>query len=67
LRTQFDDLIFFCFSTYVALAPKEFHPGWTYVVQMTVTGASGPVTVSGKIKDSNKPDIATGSLTLNNG
>ena len=60
----------FSLSTYLALAPAEFHPGWKYSVQLTVHGATQPgvrITVAGNIFNSKKQSIGAGVIGLNNG
>ena len=64
------------FSTYIALAPNQFHPGWTYAVTVTVNGVTNgqAVTVTGNIYASSNPKddaqgLATqdGQISLQNG
>ncbi|KAK7114959.1 CD109 antigen-like isoform X3 [Littorina saxatilis] len=57
------------YSSYVALAPSEFHPGWKYAVQLTVTDTKGQadVTVNGNIFNSDKTSVGASSITLSNG
>ena len=56
-----------CFSSYVALAPTEFHPGWDYTVQLMVSDATSAVIITGIIYGSQKASLGSGSVTLSNG
>ena len=56
-----------CFSSYVALAPTEFHPGWDYTVQLMVSSATSDVVITGTIYNSQKTSLGAGSVTLSNG
>ena len=56
-----------CFSSYVALAPTEFHPGWDYTVQLMVSDAASAVIVTGTIYNSQKTSLGVGSVTLTDG
>ena len=57
-------------STYLALAPAKFHPGWKYSVQLTVHDVPNPgvrVTVTGNIFNTKKQSLGAGTISLDNG
>ena len=54
------------FSSYIALAPTEFHPGWAYKVQVAVSDVpnQGQVIITGTILNSQKISMGSKSVTL---
>ncbi|XP_076448767.1 CD109 antigen-like [Babylonia areolata] len=57
-------------SSYVAIAPKVFHPGWKYAVQLTVANLPDfgvRVSVTGNIFNGKKQSLGAGSITFDNG
>ncbi|KAL8564196.1 hypothetical protein ACOMHN_017465 [Nucella lapillus] len=56
--------------SYVAIAPKVFHPGWKYAVQLTVVNverAGVRMTVIGNIFNARKRSLGAGVISFDSG